>query len=184
MPINNLNELNEKTPLNLWCKSLAEIYKDVTVSDYPMFRWMQFVNDVTILSEEIRRRRYNEAIDQVANILGRYLDFISAYLNNKNNPSFPNTDKERWKVWGKLSELLTASLQLKSYEELPIQHLPEGLTRWILAKYPRVCAKCGKNPCHCVLEPWIFENRREDPEPYKKYKNNIRDPSSTVKCNT
>ena len=167
--------LNEDSTLEEWCKELAEIYgNNVSVSVYPLFRWSQFMNDVTILAEETRRKRYPESIPQIARILGRFLDFIGAYLNRSPIPTFPNTDNDRWKVWQSLADLLAASFQLKSFEHLPAEHLPEGLTRWILAKYPKVCSKCGMKPCHCVVEPWVFENRREDLEAYKEYKKYIK----------
>ena len=188
--------INENFALGGLCKELANIYmyknekgveKGVYVSDFPMFRWLQFVNDVTILSEEIRRERYTESIKQVSCILGRFLDFIGTYINKESTPSFSNNNNinNRWKVWLSFSELLATAFNLKSYNSKlkNIEKLPEGLTRWILAKYPFVCAKCGEKPCVCVVKPWVFENRREEPGPYKDYKNNIEDKIKTLSNN-
>src|SRR5881296_3076489 len=94
-------------PVDQWCSDIATVYSNVRVSDYPMFRWSQFTNDVTILGEYVRRGEENQSRAQVARILGRLLDFVGAYLYRADvpEPNFPYDTKEgNWKAWTSFSE--------------------------------------------------------------------------------
>jgi hypothetical protein len=66
-------------------------------------------------------------------------------------------------------------LQSSSYKYFERNDPIEGPTRWILAKYPGVCAKCAEPICSCVLTPWFFEERREKPEFFLPFQQKIRD---------
>jgi hypothetical protein len=137
-------------------KRLGTLYQPVSLSRDPMFSWVQMTNDVTILGEELRRDRDQEAIDRAGKVLIRLLEFIGYYLYVYDGDS------------STFAGLVAQILRRKSY----VNYLPsspkEGPTRWILVKYPFACSKCGRSPCHCLLEPWVLEDRREDPESYLK----------------
>lgn len=139
-------------------KRLAGIYAQVTLSRDPMFSWLEIMNDVTILGEDLRRDRGDEAVDRAATVLARLLEFIG-YFTYLHAPSTDNT----------VHDIVARSLQQTSYAEYMSEGEPrEGPTRWILAKYPYACSKCGNEQCHCLLTPWVLENRREEPNEYFK----------------
>ena len=151
------------TPLEDVAKRLATIYKNVTFAHLPMFRWLHVLNDATILAEEIRRNRRQESAERAGKILMRLLNFIGYYLYIYKTPPGQVASSS-------LPELIATVLRSKSYSDyFGTMELKEGPTRWILAKYPNACAKCGEKPCHCVVEPWVFEERREKPAPFEKY---------------
>lgn len=132
---------------------LGTLYAGVNLSRDPMFSWLHITNDMTILGEELRRDRKDEAADRACKILIRLLEFLGYYLychpGNK----------------GELSDLVATTLREPSVEGL-LPGFPEGPSRWILVKYPYACSKCGQQPCHCMVYPLVLENRREDPERY------------------
>jgi hypothetical protein len=66
------------------------------------------------------------------------------------------------------SDLLARTLSRESFSEWLPNGPKEGPTRWIIAKYPFACSKCGQQQCHCLLDPEALENRREDPESYEE----------------
>lgn len=150
----------EATTIEMISKQIAKVYKNVHFATFPMLRWVQIINDTTILGEEVRRNRYSKAVERAGRILMRLLDFIGHYLYihtpDINNPKFP--------------DLVAHAFRESSYSNYFGYAGPEeGPTRWILAKYPFVCAKCGDKPCMCSVEPWVFEDRREEPGPFKRY---------------
>lgn len=66
-----------------------------------------------------------------------------------------------------MSDAVAVALRQRSYVDyFGTNNLREGPTRWVLAKYPFVCSKCGKKPCVCLLTPWVLEDRREEPDEY------------------
>lgn len=137
-------------------KRLAGIYAQVKLSRDPMFSWLEIMNDVTILGEDLRRDRGDEAVDRAATVLARLLEFIG-YFTYIHEPGNDNT----------VHDIVARSLQQTSYSKyIPEDKLREGPTRWILAKYPFACSKCGNEQCHCLLAPWVLENRREEPDEY------------------
>jgi hypothetical protein len=151
------------SPIEDICQQLAMIYEHVDLSEDPMFRWVQIVNDTTLLGEEVRRDRKKEAIKRTGKILMRLLEFIGYYLYvyQAADDAFP--------------DLLANTLREPSYKEYFGDGGPkEGITRWVLAKYPRVCAKCAQSPCTCLLTPWVFEERRENPGPFHTYSESAR----------
>ncbi len=62
-------------------KKLGLLYEHVSVAKDPMFGWVQIVNDVTILGEQLRRNRAEEGADRAAKILFRLLEFLGYYLH-------------------------------------------------------------------------------------------------------
>jgi hypothetical protein len=153
--------LYNKTPIEEVAKKIAGIFSSVSISTYPVFRWLHIVNDATILAEEIRRNRPEKATERAAKILMRLLDFLGHYLYvhkiDENMLIFPN--------------LLAKTLRTPSYSQyFGGKQLEEGPTRWIWAKFPGACAKCGEKPCHCVVRPWVFEKRREKPKDFEEYR--------------
>ena len=121
----------------------------------PMFAWAQIVNDVTILGEDLRRGREPEAVNQAGDVLTRLLEFIGYYL-------FVH------KIEGKVpfADFVAETLRIPAYVEFLPKGLQDGPSWWVMYKYPFVCAKCGRLPCHCLIQPWVLEKRREDPGPY------------------
>lgn len=144
-------------------KSLGQIYKGVKLAQAPSSRWVQIVNDTTILGEEIRRGRTPEAADRSARILMRLLEFVGYYLYVY-EPTFEPKKSVR------LRDFVAHAFRSSSVKYLDKSRPPEGFTRWILGKYPFACAKCGYDKCHCLVEPWVFEERRQNPKPWNKYK--------------
>lgn len=149
------------TTLEQISKGIAGVYKSTDLAKYPMFRWVQILHDATILGEDIRRNRPEKAIQRSGRVLIRLLDFIGHYLfvhdPQKGHPELP--------------DIVSIALKRRSYKNLFANPGPEeGPTRWILAKYPGACAKCGRKPCECIVNPWIFEERREKPGPYSPYR--------------
>jgi hypothetical protein len=88
--------------------------------------------------------------------LMRLLEFIGHY-SNLHEPT-GNT----------FSDVLARALRRKSYSTWLPNGPKEGPTRWIVAKYPFACSKCGQPQCHCLLDPEALENRREDPQSYEE----------------
>lgn len=145
---------------------IARVYEPVRLAESPMFRWIQILNDVTILGEEVRRDRPHEAVDRAGRVLMRVLHFVGHYLyvyqSDSSNARF--------------GDLVSRALKAESYTTYFGSSGPqEGPTRWILAKYPYYCAKCGDNPCECSVHPWVFEERREKPGPFTVYRNRIEE---------
>jgi hypothetical protein len=136
---------------------LGNLYAGVSVSREPMFSWLHITNDATILGEELRRHRENEAADRAGKILIRLLEFLGYYLY-----CHPIGDKNS------LADLVARTLRATSFDKYGIDGLNEGPSRWILYKFPYACAKCGEVPCHCMVFPQVLENRREDPQDYLK----------------
>lgn len=135
---------------------LGKVYKKVKISQEPMFAWVQIINCVTVLGENLRRGRNKEAVDSSGKLLMRLLEFIGYYLKIHKTTG----DSE-------FSDCVAKILRHRSYTKYyKANNLQEGPTRWLLAKYPYVCSKCGELPCHCLIMPWVLENRRENPEPY------------------
>lgn len=134
-------------------RRLGTLYAGVNLSRDPMFSWLHITNDMTILGEELRRDRENEAVDRACKILIRLLEFLGYYLY-----CHPGNKDE-------LSDLVASTLREPSFDGL-LAGMPEGPSRWILVKFPYACAKCGQQPCHCMVYPLVFENRRGDPEGY------------------
>jgi len=145
---------------------VAEIYRNVTYARDPMFRWVQIVNDVTILGEEVRRNEVSRALDRAGKVLMRLLDFIGYHLSiheiAEGRESF--------------ADAVALALRAPSYLDYLDDGAPrEGLSRWIYVKYPHACSKCGQSPCHCVVTPWVFEDRRENPGPYEELRDRAND---------
>jgi hypothetical protein len=156
----DLNDLGLETI----AKQFALVYKTVTLADLPMYRWLQIVNDVTILTEETRRgvRRQEQAQARALKVLLRLLDFIGFYLHVLPDTVPPN------------AKFIAECLQSPSYKGFFRNGGPkEGPTRWILAKYPKTCAKCGEERCHCIVTPWVFEERRQDPEEFFAFRDKV-----------
>jgi hypothetical protein len=122
----------------------------------PLFSWVQITNDTTILGEELRRERKAEAIDRAGKILLRLLEFIGyyTYVHKPTGNDF--------------ADYLARIFREPSFSDWFKNGLKEGPTRWILAKYPFACSKCGGEICHCLLDPGTLENRREDPERFEQ----------------
>ncbi len=140
-------------------QDLASLYERVDLSRDPMFSWVQVANDVTILGEDLRRDRRSDAIERAAKVLWRLLEFIGyyTYVRPIEGDEFADT----------VARLLRSP---SATDFMPAGDPKEGPTRWILAKYPYACSKCGRRPCHCVLEPWVVEDRREKPQEYEDFK--------------
>lgn len=140
---------------------IATVYEKTDLAHYPLLRWVQILHDATILGEDVRRNRTSNAIDRAGRVLMRLLDFTGHYLYiHRPNPRKPH-----------FADIVSSALKMRSYTSYFDNSGPEeGPTRWIKAKYPSACAKCGKAPCVCLVEPWVFEERREKPGPYEKYR--------------
>lgn len=136
---------------------LAEVYRDVSISRDPVFSWLQIVNDATILGENLRRDQREAAASRAGKILMRLVEF-TGYFNYAHEIHDPPND---------FSDVIAGILRTVPRSRVP--RIREGLTAWVLRKYPHVCAKCGHKPCECCLEPWVIENRREDPEKYFRH---------------
>lgn len=152
----------DKTSIDDVAKTLGSLYKQVTIAKDPMYAWVQIVNDVTILGEDLRRGRHTEGAGRACKVLFRLLEFVGYYLHE--HPVRPKSRQHTF------ADFLAHDLRRTSSTRVFSNGPPEGPTRWILAKYPRVCSKCAKQPCECLLKPWVFENRREDPGPYQEYR--------------
>ena len=138
----SIDDLSEK---------IANVYRKVTLLHHPLARWMQILTDITILAEDTRRGKEADAIQRAFKVLMRIFEFVGHYTHLD------------------LSELpedvhwLAKRMRARSRDEYFGGGGPrEGLTRWILAKYPYACAKCGASRCECVLKPDVFEERREE----------------------
>lgn len=143
--------------------AFADVYRPVTITERPSFRWLQISTDVTILAEDVRREheRKEQAIDRALKVLARLLEFIGHYTYLSMEVLQPRSD---------IGAFVGKLLRSPSYADYFAVHDPvEGPTRWIYAKYPLACAKCGKRPCHCVLAPRLFENRRKNRKPYEEF---------------
>lgn len=159
----------EHLGLEAVAESFANVYKIVGLADLPMYRWLQIVNDVTILLEETRRGavREAEALERSLKVLMRLLDFIGFYLHVLPEADHANRG---------FADFVAQCLRSPSYGIYLDEGDPEeGPTRWILAKYPGSCAKCGEDVCHCVLTPWVFEERRQDPEEFLEIRKKVSD---------
>lgn len=161
--------ITKDTELEYCCEKLARIYQNIEPSKFPIYRWMHVVNDATILGEEIRRSRYDEALKRLSTTLGRFLEFIGHFLYVHRIQYNPKKD-----IMFNLSDLLALCFRRPSSRDPEgWEHQPETFTKWIVKKYPMSCGKCGGVPCECVLKPWIFEERREKPGPYQEYKKRV-----------
>ena len=99
-------------------KLVAELYEDVTLTKNPMFKWIQIINNVTILGEEVRRRRYPEALEYAGRVFMRLLEFIGHYMYIHENK---NTNQS--------SDLVAGAFQNKSYgDRFAKNTLDEGPT--------------------------------------------------------
>ena len=136
-------------------RRLGILYQGVGIAKDPMFAWVQIVNDVTILGEDLRRNRGGEGAARAAKVLFRLLEFLGYYLR-----IHPITEADEF------ANVVARELRRRSYRSLFPNGPREGPTRWILAKYPHACSKCGQKPCQCLLYPWVIEDRRENPGPY------------------
>lgn len=149
-------------------KEFAGVYKLVSLAHLPMYRWLQIVNDVTILAEETRHgpRRRQQAKNRAIKVLLRLLDFLGFYLYVARKPQVTN----------ELTRFVANCLKSSSYPGYGYfdkREPQEGPSRWIYAKYPLACAKCGKKPCRCVVHPWIFEERRQNPEKFFTFRDEV-----------
>lgn len=144
--------------LELIAEQLGNLYKKVDIAKDPMFGWVQIINDVTILGEELRRGRHLEAAERTAKALFRLLEFLGYYL------CVHPCDKDDFATW------VAHDLRRKSYSRIVMGKVREGPSKWILVKFPKACSKCGKAPCHCILQPWIFEERREKSTAFQEYR--------------
>lgn len=136
----------DSAPVEEVCLGIASVYKNVSLAQDPIYRWLQVVNDVTILGEDVRRgaARQTAATERAIKVLMRLLDFLGYYLYAA---SFSPADKS-------FAAFVSTYLKKKSYDSyFPTSEPKEGLTRWVLVKYPRVCSKCGYAPCHCIFGP-------------------------------
>jgi len=145
----------DKPNIDALAERLAQLYADVTLHHSPLFAWVQITNDITILGEDLRRERKSEAINRAGKALIRLLEFIG-YYRYVHVPGRGGT-----------ADLVARIFKEKSFGDYLPDDLEEGPTRWIIAKYPFACSKCGEAPCHCVVRPWVLEKRREEPEPYE-----------------
>jgi len=148
----------DKPNIDELAKRLAQLYAGVTLHHSPLFAWVQITNDITILGEDLRRQRKDEAINRAGKALIRLLEFIGYYRY------------VHVRGRGGSADLVARIFKQKSFGDYLPNELEEGPTRWIIAKYPFACSKCGKAPCHCVIRPWILEKRREEPEPYEAFR--------------
>lgn len=166
--------LTNNTTVHDACAKLAFLYKDVAVADSPLSRWLHLVNDATVLAEEIRRGREQPAILRLAIILCRVLEFTGHYLQVSDILPVVHRDPNEPENWHlNDSVLLSMCLGHQSARDLPYAPAAESLTKWVITKYPHTCGKCGASPCECVLTPWIFEERRQNPGPYRKYSERV-----------
>src|SRR5574341_1822959 len=127
---------------------LAQIYAPVSLSRYPMFAWLLIMDDVTILGEDLRRQREDEAIHRASAVLVRLLEFIGyyTYVHDLHDEATPRG----------ANDVAARMLRRRSYTRFLPDSLREGPTRWILAKYPFACSKCGHDQCNCLLAPWVL----------------------------
>jgi len=148
------------TSIDAIAKQIALVYKSVRLMRSPLARWLNIINDMTILDEDIRRENRESALDRAGRILMRILSFVGHYL-------YTHTFKGRSNVTA--ADLVARTLRAVDFREYFGSRGPsEGPSRWIYAKYPNACAKCGCKPCECLLRPWIFEERRDNPEEYMR----------------
>lgn len=146
-----------KMTLEEWSSKVAKIYAGVSLAKSPAFRWSLILNDITIVGEDVRRNRPLDGAKRAAKVLMRIFDFVGYYLYqaDETGDSFP--------------AFFSQHLRRPSYwMERGLDQ--EGPSAWLLHKFPEACAKCGEKPCECVMKPWVFEERRENPQPYMKLK--------------
>jgi hypothetical protein len=70
----------EQTKIEEISRLLGKLYKRVDLSKDPMFGWVQIINDATILGEELRRSRNQDAVERAGKIFMRLFEFIGYYL--------------------------------------------------------------------------------------------------------
>jgi hypothetical protein len=168
----------KKTTVDDIARQIAKVYSGVNLGGSPMFRWVQIVNDTTILGEDVRRGRNAKAVERAGRILMRVLSFIGHYLHHQGTGPVNPANLS-------FGDFVSKVLRQPSYTDYFSAAAPgEGPTRWILAKYPFACAKCGSRPCRCLLEPWVFEERREIPGPFMKYRDATEQCRLKLKRNT
>lgn len=153
---------------------LGIVYKQVTWIKSPLFRWTQIISDISILSEDIRRannvKDYRKAYERAGRILMRILSFLGHYLY-----IHPKIDHRGITNIKSSSDLVAYTLQKPSFVDyFPSNMFREGPSKWVLAKYPNTCSKCGSSPCICIVEPWIFEERRKKPTPYFDFQSQVK----------
>src|SRR5436309_973366 len=75
--MSNQKTLDPDTPVSEACERLAKVYSGVTATQrHPLYRWTQIANDAAVLSEDIRRHQEDEALNRIAKLLGRLLEFV------------------------------------------------------------------------------------------------------------
>ncbi len=165
----HLKLLTPETPLHDACLRLAEVYSGVEATKrYPLYRWTQISNDAAVLAEHVRRRHQeDDALERVAKLLARLLEFVGYNLRPVGSLNFIHDNRLLPYA------LLRACLVRQSAKHLRYAPKSESLTKWVVLKYPHACSKCGERPCHCVVTPWVFEERRENPGPYLKFPQSV-----------
>jgi hypothetical protein len=158
--------VDEGSPLEDAAKAIAAIYEDVTLADFPIFRWIHVVNDATILGEDIRRNRSSEAIARTGRIVMRLFDYLGYYLHR-----YPAKIKKAADAQAGFPAFISERLCRSSFGYPP--GTTETITHWIRAKYPNSCSKCGEAPCQCVLRPWVFEDRRENATEFLSFRQKV-----------
>jgi hypothetical protein len=167
--MSHLKLLTPETPLHDACLRLAKVYSDVGATKrYPLYRWTQISNDAAVLAEHVRRRHQeSDALERIAKLLARLLEFVGYGLTAGEPIKFEHEHK----LFS--YDLLRGCLLRQSAKHLPNAPKTESLSKWVIVKYPYACSKCGETQCHCVVTPWIFEERRENPGPYLKFPKNV-----------
>jgi hypothetical protein len=165
----HLKLLTPETPLHDACCRLAKVYSGVEATKrYPLYRWTQISNDAAVLAEHVRRRHQEtDALERIAKLLGRFLEFVGYGLTSGKPITFVHENKLL------AYDLLRGCLARQSSKHLRNAPKTESLSKWVIVKYPYACSKCGETQCHCVVTPWIFEERRENPGPYLKFPKSV-----------
>jgi len=167
----HLKLLTPETPLHDACLRLGKVYSEVGATKrLPLYRWTQISNDAAVLAEHVRRRHHeNDALERIAKLLARLLEFVGYGLT----PGEPINFEHEHKLLA--YDLLRGCLRRQSAKHLRLPNAPktESLSKWVILKYPHACSKCGETECHCVVTPWIFEERRENPGPYLKFPKSV-----------
>ncbi len=138
--------------LDDWVLGIHSIYGDRNATTSPMELWLHVTNDVSQLSEEVRKGSLEAVVSEGAKMFGRICCFVGKYLHQK---EFPGSDPIQ-------------TLLRDRYGGGDFIGGKELYGKWILGKYPKCCGTCWEIVCVCSAYRPIMESRDKQPELYQR----------------
>lgn len=145
-----LVNIDARSPANWtlddWVLKHYSLYGGNNRDKSPMELWLQVVTVGSRLAEDVRRGQIVKALNgNLVNLFGWLISFVGKYIHQ---PKFSDDDP--------IGEDLRRPSRTPN--ALPG---PESFGKWVLQKYPGVCAACGNRPCICSAHRKTFEERKE-----------------------